>query len=104
MKIYYLLLEGRPSVNNEESEEVAGAYINCWIKAKDEAAAKEKAIDFVTAEGWDMVGIEEICTAKRERYADLPDSLECYEQAIFCGIGVIFYTWPIDAEDRDVVP
>lgn len=104
MRIYYLLLEGRPFIDNEEREEVAGAYINCWIKAKDETTAKDKATEYVASEGWEIVNIEEIFIAKRERYADLPESLECYEQAIHCGVGAIFNTWSIDAEDRDVVP
>ena len=104
MKIYYLLLEGRPSINNEEREGVAGAYINCWIKAKDDTDAKDKALEYVTAEGWEIMNIEEICIVKRERYVDMPDSLECYKRAINCGIGAIFNTWPIDAEDRDIIP
>lgn len=90
MRIYYLLLEGRPSIGNEEREEVAGAYINCWIKAKDETTAKDKAIEFVTAEGWEITNIEEMFIAKRERYADLPESLECYERAVNRGVGAIF--------------
>jgi hypothetical protein len=104
MKIYYLFLEGRPSINNEEREEVAGAYINCWIKAKDKTAARDKALEYVTAEGWEIVSIEEICSVKRERYANIPDSLECYERAVNCGIGARFYMWSIDAEDKDIIP
>jgi hypothetical protein len=44
MGIYYLLLEGKPYINNEESKEVAGAYINCWVKAKDTTTAKDTVI------------------------------------------------------------
>lgn len=103
MKIYYLLLEGRPSVDNGERNEVAGAYINCWVKALDETAAKDRAFEYVTVEGWEIMGIEDVCIVQREGYADMPDSLDCYERAVNCGVGAIFYTWPIDAEDRDVI-
>lgn len=98
MKIYYLLLEGKPDINNEESKEVAGAYINCWVKAKDEAAAKDKAIRYIKTQEWEPLNIEEIFVVNRERYVDEPDSLECFEGAINYGVGAIFYTWPISEE------
>jgi hypothetical protein len=99
MEIYYLLLEGKPAKNNEESKEAAGAYINCWVNAKNETIAKDKAIKYINGQGWESLNIEEIYITCRERYLDEPDSLECFEQAINCGIGAIFYTWPINDED-----
>ena len=99
MGIYYLLLEGKPSTDNEEREEAAGAYINCWIKASDEAAAKDRAVEYIADEGWEIASIEEISIAERAWYADLPDSLECYEQAVRCGFGAIFHIWPIGGDD-----
>jgi hypothetical protein len=98
MDIFYLLLEGKPCINNEESKEVAGAYINCWVKAKDETTAKDKAMKYINSQGWEPLNIEEIYITSRERYVDKPDSLECFEQAINCGVGAIIYTWPIDDE------
>lgn len=99
MDIYYLLLEGKPYINNEESKEVAGAYINCWVKAKDKATARDSAIKYLRNQEWETLNIEEIYVAKPERYVDEPNSLECYDQAINSGVGAIFYTWTIDEED-----
>jgi len=55
MDIFYLLLEGKPCINNEESKEVAGAYINCWVKAKDETTAKDKAMKYILQAEKDML-------------------------------------------------
>lgn len=100
MKIYYLLLEGKPNINNEESKEMTGAYINCWVKAKDETIAKDKAIEYINNQEWESLNIEEIYITTRERYINEPDSLECFDQAINFGVGAIFYTWHIDDDDE----
>lgn len=99
MDIYYLLLEGKPYINNEEGKEVSGAYINCWVKANNETTAKDDAIKYINSQEWEPLNIEEMYVTNRERYIDEPDSLECYDQAINSGVGAIFYTWSIDEED-----
>lgn len=59
MEIYYLLLEAKPCISNEERKEADGAYINCWIKAEDEAAAKDTAVEYIAAQGWEMISMAE---------------------------------------------
>lgn len=100
MNVYYIFLEGKPSLNSPESKEIAGAYINCWVSSKSKNIAKNKAIKYVNKQEWEVLNIEEIFLANRERYLDEHESLECFDQAVDCGIGAIFYTWPIGAEDE----
>ena len=100
MNIFYFLFEGKPKLDNEERNELAGAYINCWVKAKDETTAKNKAIHYINDQGWDVDTFEETFIVSRERYIDLPDSLECFDLAENCGVGAIFNTWPIGSEDE----
>ena len=102
MKVYCLLIDGKPSVDNEEGEEVNGAYINCWVRAENKTDAVDKAIDFVAAEGWEIICIEEINIVNRERYTDDPEcveSLECFDRAVNEGVGAKFYTWINDDMD-----
>lgn len=94
MKMYYILLEGKPLSNNRESEVLAGAYINCWVKSKDEITAKDKVIKYVHNQGWKVLNIKEIFITNRDRYVDEPESLECFNSAIEYGIDAFFYTWP----------
>lgn len=99
MRIYYIFLEGIPLPDNSERKECAGGYINCWVNAEDEASAKDKAIAYIhDEEGWQVLNIEEICIADRERYLEEPASLECFDQAVDYGIGAAFYIWPAGSE------
>lgn len=99
MDMYYLLLEGKPHMSNNESREVSGAYINCWVKADGETAAIEEVRDYQASHEWDLLEIEEILAVNRERYLDEPNSLECFDQASDSGIGAVFYTWPVSGKD-----
>ena len=89
MDIYYLLLEGKPYINNEESKEVSGAYINCWVKVNNETTAKDDAIKYINSQEWELLNIEEMYVTNRERYIDEPDSHECYDQVINSGVGYL---------------
>lgn len=105
MNVYYIFLEGKPFESNDESKEAAGAYINCWVKSTDEASAKCEAIKYLhDVEGWQVLNIEEIYIAKQAWYKKEPESLKCFNQAVDCGIGVIFYIWPIGCEDENDNP
>ena len=98
MIIYFVMVEAVPNHSNPESKEYSGAYINCWVKADTSADAVKKAKEYIRNENWDFVSIEEFFSVQRERYLEEPDSLECYDNAIQCGLDAIFYTWPIDSE------
>lgn len=95
MDIYYLLIEARPCMNNEESKEFGGAYINCWVKAKDPRSAVKAAKRYIASEGWETLAIEEVYLSDREHYLDAPDLLSCYDAACGSGISAIFNTWPL---------
>lgn len=96
MDIYYLMIEAIPNKDNAESEEVGGAYINFWVKAKTKENALIKAKKYVDEVNWKSIKVEDTLIAKRDLYIDEPDSLDGYDEAYENGIAAIFYTWPID--------
>ena len=96
MIIYYLMIEAVPHHDNPESKEYSGAYINCWVKANTPVDALRRAKEYIREEHWNFVKLEDIFTVHRERYLEEPDSLEGYDNASQCGLGSIFYTWPIE--------
>ena len=96
MIIYYLMVEAVPHLDNPESTEYSGAYINCWVKANTPKEALNKAKEYILKEHWSFVKVEDIFTVQRERYLDEPDSLEAYDNATRYGLDAIFYTWPIE--------
>ena len=94
--VYYFLIEAVPSCVNPEICEVSGAYVNCWVKAETKAFALIKIKEHLKEENWLYVRTEDVFIAERERYIDIPESLECYDFACENGIGSIFYTWLSD--------
>ena len=96
MMIYYFILEAIPCHSNPESNEFGGAYINCWVKAPTQKEALEKAKEYIKGENWMFIKVEDAWEAQRQAYVDLPDSLECYDDACKNGMSAIFNTWPID--------
>lgn len=103
MSIYYIMAEAATSIDNDESKEFGGAYINIWVKAETKDAALTKAKEFIVDEGWVLVNVEEAYAVNRADYTDDPDMddpgvLECYDEACEQGISAIFYTWPLHEE------
>lgn len=94
MIIYYLMAEAVPHQNNPESKEYGGAYVNCWVKADTPTDALSKFKEYILEQRWSLIKIEDMFTAQREKYLDVPDSLECYDNAVQYGLGAIFQTWP----------
>ena len=96
MNIYYLLIQARPYTNNDEAKEVGGAYINCWVNAKNQKSAIKIAKHYIDSEGWETISIEEVYLSSRNYYDDEPDSQSCFDSARKYGIGAIFNTWAIE--------
>ncbi|KAF0225499.1 MAG: hypothetical protein FD133_1874 [Erysipelotrichaceae bacterium] len=51
MDIYYLMLENMPLLDNDESQEVSGGFINCWVKAANPDSALKAAEAYAANEG-----------------------------------------------------
>ena len=98
MAVYYLMVEAIPNYNNPESKEFGGAFINCWVKAPTQKDALRRVKEYIAEENWVYVKTEDIWIAERDLYINLPDSLECYEEACKIGMSFIFNTWPIDED------
>ncbi|MBO4492800.1 MAG: hypothetical protein J5724_00285 [Ruminococcus sp.] len=98
MNIYYLLIEARPCSNNNESKEFGGAYVNCWVNAKNQQSAINAAKQYIDSEGWETINIEEVYLSSRDYYDDEPDLQSCFDLACKNGIGAIFNTWPLEED------
>ena len=101
MTIYYLMIEAIPYRNNPESKEFGGAFVNCWVKASTQKDALKRDQEFIKNENWIFMKVEDIWEAQRQSYIDLPDSLECYDEACEIGLSAVFNTWPIDGDNNN---
>ena len=93
-KIYYFMMEAAPGEGSEEAGECGGAFINCWVKADNEDAARIMARKYVEEENWVLIQEEESNLAERSFYADDPETLACYDEACEYGLSAAFYMWP----------
>ena len=100
MAIYYIMIEATPDSSNPESKKIGGAYINFWVSASTQKDALKRAKEYIKNEKWMFIKMEDIWEAQRQAYIDLPQSLECYDEACKIGLSAIFNTWPVDEEDN----
>ncbi len=96
--VFYFMMEAVPSEDNETDRDCGGAFINCWVKAENEDAARIIARKYVKDENWVFIKEEESSRAERGFYTDEPEALACFDEACECGLSAVFYMWPRDDE------
>jgi ribonuclease inhibitor len=100
--LFFLQYEARPP--RAERRDVAGAYVNCWIKAKSAREANKIALTRITNHGWEVLSHEEVAPTS---LATAPEAHKPFiEQACVDGrvLGLIHSRGPTtrggyDAED-----
>lgn len=96
MAIFYFLFEAIPHADNPERQELAGAYITCWVNSIDFTFALPYVTTYINNEGWKVINVEEQFVANRERYEgddQLDESLACFDQAVNDGIAARKNHW-----------
>ena len=99
MNIYYLMIEAKPCINNNESKEVGGAYVNCCVNAKNLQSAIKKAKQYIDSDDWETIKIEEVYLSSGNYNEDEYDLQSCYDSACKYGIGAVFYTWALEGSE-----
>ena len=92
--VFYFMMEAFPGESNEEDRDCGGAFINCFVRAEDEETARRKARRYVEETNWTFLREEDAFIARRDLYADDPETLECFDEALKYGLSAAFYMWP----------
>lgn len=104
MTIYLIQLEAVPNIDNPESEECVGAFVNCWVKSTNIKLALNTAKNYVTNQGWKVISIEDQFIVSRDMYegdTEEEELLECFDEAMQDGIFAIFYTYTSEDDDEE---
>jgi hypothetical protein len=101
--LYLVTIEAEPNAGTEDFEEFGGAFVNVYIREASEEAALASAQRAVAQSGWTCKAIEGIAYVTREDFTDEQDGLESFEHALTEGVVLDFHTFPIGADDDDVV-
>ncbi len=94
MPIYFLTFHTKPTINNEEVNNIEGAYINCWIEAEDIHVAEKIASDKIEETNWTILNMEDGYEITREDYPTRNKGLECYEKALIEKEVYLIQTYP----------
>ena len=105
MTIYLIQLEAIPLIDNPESEECVGAFVNCWVKSKNIKLALNTAKNYVVNQGWEVISIEDQFIASRDMYLgdteEDKELLECFDEALREGISAIFYIYEENEDEGE---
>lgn len=92
-ELYFAIAEAKPTADNPERLECAGAFVNCFVHASGERAAEQSVKALLHSEGWEFVRMEELHTANRAQFAEDAEMLECCQEAEKYGSSAVFYIW-----------
>ncbi|WP_233269801.1 hypothetical protein [Heyndrickxia camelliae] len=79
-----------------------GAIVNCWVKSINMKLALNRAKNYLSNQGWEVINVEDQFITSRDMYigeAEEDDELlECFDEAMRDGISAIFYTYSEEDE------
>ena len=99
--VCWFMFLARPLPSSPEFTDTGGAFINVWVAHSDDAIAEQIARDAITEQAWRIEGVEKRELVSRDAYADDPEQMEHFEQALVDGHCLVFHCWRPDGEDSD---
>jgi hypothetical protein len=94
--MFFFQFEATPRTDHPEGDEVAGAYVNCWIDRPTIEEAEHVARTMISEDCWIVGEPDEAHAVDRDYYANNPDGLQYFEQALIDKEVLVFHTFPID--------
>jgi len=92
----YIRCEAIPSQKVAEAKGTAGAFVNCWVNTEDAVQAEEMARQWITNEGWTVVGVEESRVVSPTERAG--EDERYIREAREHGGSMVFHKWPSGGE------
>lgn len=100
--MFFVLFEATPRRSASVTEDVAGAYVNCWIERPTLDEAVRVARTAIEAEGWIVDEPDEAYWVDASTYHPGKDGREYFEQALIDKEVVVFHCFPEVDDDTDV--
>jgi hypothetical protein len=95
----FIQFEAMPPQAVSSRENVAGAYINCWIHSDDAAEAEQRAREWTADEDWVIVSVEECRPVDVQSEVSGPNG-PYIREALESGGSLVFHQWPPEGEER----
>lgn len=87
--IFFIQYLAEPAFKSKDK----GAYINCWVNAANESAAKELCTKIITSKKWKVINNLHTYTVSKNFYKPDTEGYEFYKQALTEDCVIVFYTW-----------
>jgi hypothetical protein len=95
----FIQFEAMPPQAISTRENVAGAYVNCWIEADDATAAEKRARQWLADEDWVVVSVQECRLVDVDAEISGPNA-SYIREALESGGSLVFHRWPPEGEER----
>jgi len=95
---FFFIFHAKPLKSAEKLDDIAGAYISCWIKSDSEQEAEEQARRKIIIESWEILSLEESCLISRSTYEKNSEEIQYYDQAQIDGEVFVYHQWALDGE------
>jgi hypothetical protein len=91
--LYLVSYDAEPLPSSASFASCSGAAVNVWVSSPTEQEALVVASREVQKAGWRITTPGRIRRTVRTDYADAPEGLPYFEQALLDGSVVVFHTW-----------
>lgn len=94
---FLISYEVSPTADNPEASELAGAFVNAWVRCSSLSDAKKLASTDIEASGWRIIAEESTNKVERSLYdqdADSEEYLAFFDQAQIDGAVFVYHTYP----------
>ena len=95
----FIQFEAMPTQEVAARDNVAGAYVNCWIQANDVAQAEERGRHWIEKEGWIVVSVKQWRKVDVAVETGGPDA-EYVLEALRADGSIVFHRWSPSGEAR----
>lgn len=91
--LYLVSYDAEPLSSSQTFASCSGAAVNVWVSSSTEQEALVVASREVQEAGWRITTPRRIRRTVRTDYADAPEGLPYFEQALLDGVVVVFHAW-----------
>jgi hypothetical protein len=95
----FIQFEAMPTQAVAARDNVAGAYVNCWIQSNDAVQAEARGRQWISDQGWIVVSVKQYRTVDVQAETQGPDS-EYVLEALKADGSIVFHRWSPDSEAR----
>lgn len=94
----YIQFEAMPTQDVAVRDNVAGAYVSCWIQTGDAVQAEARGRHWISEEGWIVVSVKQYRTVDVHAETGGPDAAYILE-ALKADGSMVFHRWSPGGED-----